>query len=198
MKKAWVAVLCSFLCFLLCSCVRTGEKDSVDFLSAIIKSGFDCAVQETSSGEYLKESCYINGCKLSLYSEASGKLVRVSVTCVPDSRGEFLPLASAAVKAFCSYTDDNVSDIFSVLGINGYLPEDSMGIKQCTTEWYSFSFTCDEAGGALEVISLRLEPTSTPEVTLNTTVPFIKISSFMVMLSYTLSEKYDLSKNGNK
>lgn len=176
MKKAWVAVLCSFLCFLLCSCVRTGEKDSVDFLSAIIKSGFDCAVQETSSGEYLKESCYINGCKLSLYSNGDGKLVRVSVTCVPESRVNFIPLATQAVKAFCSYTDENVSDVFKTLGIGDYLPDDSGGVRQCTTEWYSFDFTCDKAGGALEVTSLRLEPPSTPEVTLNTTVPFVSLS----------------------
>lgn len=177
MKKIMIAFLYMFLSFALCSCVRTGEKDSVDFLSAMIKSGFDCAVQETSSGEYLKESCYSYGCKLSLYSSSSGKLVRVSVTCTPDSRDKLLPLASAAVKSFCSYTDDNVNDIFKALGISEFLPDDSGGVRQCTTEWYSFSFTCDEAGGALEVTSLRLEPASTPAVTLNTTVPFVKISS---------------------
>ncbi len=176
MKKITAVLLCVFFIFLLCSCVRTGEKDSVDFLSAMIKIGFDCTVTETYSGEMLKESCYINGCKLSLYSNITGKLVRVSVTCVQDSRDKFIPLAGAAVKSFCSYTDDNVSDIFNTLGISDYLPDDSKGVKQCTTEWYSFSFTCDEAGGALEVTSLRLEPPSTPEVTLNTTIPFVTLS----------------------
>ncbi len=176
MKKVSVTVLFAVLMLMLCSCVRTGEKDSVDFLSAMIKNGFDCTVAEASSGELFKESCYINGCKLSLYSNGDGKLVRVSVTCVPESRVNFIPLATQAVKAFCSYTDENVSDVFKTLGIGDYLPDDSGGVRQCTTEWYSFDFTCDKAGGALEVTSLRLEPPSTPEVTLNTTVPFVSLS----------------------
>lgn len=175
MRKVLSAVLCMLILLLFCSCVRTGEKDSVDFLSLLMKNGYDCCVSETVSGEMLKESCYVNRCKLSLYSDDTGKLARVSVTYVPESTAQFLSLAKAAVKAFCSYGEDSISEIFSVLTIGDYPPEDSSGVRRCNTEWFSFYFTCDETGGALEVVNLRLEPESAPEVTLNTTVPFVAI-----------------------
>lgn len=176
MKKVLSVVLGVVFSLLFCSCVRTGEKDSTDFISSMIKYGYDCGISETLSGETLKESCYVSGCKLSLYSDSTGKLVRISVTYVPESRGKFLPLAHTAVKSFCSYSEENINEIFSVLGIGDYPPDDSSGVKRCNTEWYSFYFTCDETSGALEVVNLRLEPESIPDVTLNTTVPFVTIN----------------------
>ena len=47
-----LAVICCFLSlFVLCSCVRTGQKDSVDFMSAMMKAGFDVHIDETVSGK---------------------------------------------------------------------------------------------------------------------------------------------------
>lgn len=177
MKKILLAVVWAVFAFLFCSCVRTGEKDSIDFISSMIKCGYDCSISETLSGETLKESCYVNGCKLSLYSDGSGKLARISITYVPESRGEFLMLAQAAVRSFCLYGEEDINEIFTALGTGDYPPDDSSGVRRCNTEWYSFYFSCDETSGALEVVNLRLEPDGVPDVTLNTTVPFVSVNT---------------------
>lgn len=108
-----LAVICCFLSlFVLCSCVRTGQKDSVDFMSAMMKAGFDVHIDETVSGKKLKESCFINGCKLSLYSDAQGRLVNVTVTYAGSENGGFEALARETVKAFCNFDDERIDAVF--------------------------------------------------------------------------------------
>jgi hypothetical protein len=172
MKKA-LAILLFLPLFLLCSCVRTGQKDSIDFISSMIKSGYDCHVEETVSDDKLKESCYINGCKLSMYSDTQGRLVNVTVTYQGKQSDGFAEIARNAVKAFCGFENEQTDEIFSIIGIHDPLPSDTKGIKRCDTEWYGFGFVSDKTGGTLAVVSYRLEPTSVPDVTLNTTVPFL-------------------------
>ena len=176
MKK--VLFLPLFLSFLLlCSCVRTGQADSLDFLSAMAKSGFDCRVDETVSGEKLKESCYVENCKLSMYSDSQGRLVNITVTYSGSESSGFDELARAMVKSFCGFEQSRVDEIFNTLGIADPLPSDTNGVRRCDTEWYGFGFTSDEAGGTLAVVSYRLEPASVPDVTFNTTVPFLSEKS---------------------
>ena len=176
MKKV-LALLLIIPVFMLCSCVRTGQKDSIDFISSMIKSGYDCRVEETISGDKLKESCYINGCKLSMYSDSQGRLVNVTVTYQGEKSEGFAEIARNAVKAFCDSEDEQINEIFSIIGIRDPLPADTKGIKRCDTEWYGFGFVSDKTGGTLAVVSYRLEPASVPDVTLNTTVPFLSEKS---------------------
>lgn len=172
MKKALVIpLILPFL--LLCSCVRTGQKDSIDFMSSMIKSGYDCRIEETLSNGKMKESCYINGCKLSMYSDTQGRLVNVTVTYQGEKYEGFEEFARDSVKAFCGFDDERINEIFSILGIRDTLPLNTKGVKRCDTEWYGFGFTSDKTGGTLAVVSYRLEPASVPDVTLNTTVPFL-------------------------
>lgn len=172
MKKV-LALLLIIPVFMLCSCVRTGQKDSIDFISAMIKSGYDCRVEETLSGDKLKESFYTGGCKVSMYSDTQGRLVNVTVTYQGKNSEGFEEIARNAVKAFCGFDEERINEIFSILGIREMLPSDTNGIKRCDTEWYGFGFASDKTGGTLAVVSYRLEPTSVPDVTLNTTVPFL-------------------------
>ncbi len=172
MKKALVIpLILPFL--LLCSCVRTGQKDSIDFMSSMIKSGYDCRIEETLSNGKMKESCYINGCKLSMYSDAQGRLVNVTVTYQGEKSQGFEKIARDTVKAFCGFENEMVNEIFGILGIQDPLTFDTKGVRRCDTEWYGFGFTSDKTGGTLAVVSYRLEPASVPDVTLNTTVPFL-------------------------
>lgn len=157
--------------------MRMGERDSLDFLSAMHKCGYRCVVEETQSGELIKESCYVGNFKLSMFSEDNGRLVRVSVIYAGCENAGFAELASAAVGAFCGFDSKQVESVFSVLGIGDVLPQDSGDVLRCDTKWYGFSFSCDEVGGALTVESYRSRPASAPDVTLNTTVPFISFGS---------------------
>jgi len=175
-KKIFV-LLCIFPVLMLCSCVRTGQKDSVDFLSAMIKVGYDLHIDETISGEKMKESCYIDGCKMSIYSDSQGRLVNITVTYAGSEINGFEKLSREAVKAFCGFDDEYIDAIFNTLGIHDPLPSDTKGVRRCDTEWYGFGFTSDKAGGTLAVVSYRLEPASVPDVTLNTTVPFLSEKS---------------------
>ncbi len=177
MKKQIVAIICALSMISLSGCVRSGMADSIDFISSMMRLGFDCRVEEITSEDKLKESCYINGCKVSLFSNGYGKLTNISVTCARDNSEEFYEVALAATKSFCGYSQTDALTVFETLKLCEPLPADSKGVKRCLTEWYSFSFTCDDVGGALAVTSLRLEPTSAPEVTLNTTVPFVTLGS---------------------
>ena len=172
MKKTLVIPMILPL-FLLCSCVRTGQKDSIDFISSMLKSGYDCRIEETVSGDKLKESCYINGCKLSMYSDAQGRLVNVTVTYQGGKSQGFEKIARDTVKTFCGFENEMVNEIFGILGIQDPLTFDTKGVRRCDTEWYGFGFTSDKTGGTLAVVSYRLEPASVPDVTLNTTVPFL-------------------------
>lgn len=176
MKK--IAVIFCFLSLLmLCSCVRTGQKDSVDFISGMMKAGYDLHIDETVSGGKLKESCFINGCKLSLYSDAQGRLVNVTVTYAGNESSGFETLSRETVKIFCGFDDAQIDSVFNTLGIHDPLPSDTKGVQRCDTQWYGFGFTADKAGGTLAVVSYRLEPASVPDVTLNTTVPFLSEKS---------------------
>ncbi len=170
-KMLFLPIVLSVL--LLCSCVRTGQKDSIDFISSMLKAGYDCRVDETVSGEKLKESCFIGNCKLSMFSDSQGRLVNITVTYAQKQSEGFETLAKEAVKSFCGFEQEQVDAVFSILGITDPLPSDTKGVRRCDTEWYGFGFTSDEAGGTLAVVSYRLEPASIPDVTLNTTVPFL-------------------------
>ena len=175
--KKLAVIFCVLFLFMLCSCVRTGQKDSMDFLSSMIKNGYDLHIEETVSSEKLKESCFVDGCKLSLYSDSQGRLVNITVTYAGAESSGFDKLARAAVKSFCDFEQEQINDVFNTLGIYDPLSSDTNGVRRCDTEWYGFGFTSDEAGGTLAVVSYRLEPASVPDVTLNTTVPFLSKKS---------------------
>ncbi len=165
------------MCLLITSCMHIGEKDSTDFFSEMIRHGYKCSVVETQSGDLLKESCYVDKFKLSVFSDGKGKLVRVSLTYSQNDCSGFAELAEDVVNVFCCFDSEQINSVFSVLGIAADLPFDSRGVRRCDTQWYGFSFVCDKVGGTLIAENYRLSPTSVPEVTINTTVPFISFPS---------------------
>lgn len=168
--KRIILVLTVFV-FLFCGCVRTGERDALDFISAMAKHGYECVVEETESGEETKESCYINNYKISVFSNADYKLYRVSVTYSGKGEKDFIALARAAIMSMCLYSQNQSSAVLETLGINESLPDSTKGVARCETGEFFFSFTCDNAGGMLVIDSLRLNPTQPATVTVRTTVP---------------------------
>ncbi len=177
MKKTAVLFMTIILCMLITACVRVGEKDSTDFLAEMSRRGYRCNVEETESGNLLKESCYIDNYKLSMFSDDNGQLISVSLTYSENDNVGFESVAADVVGAFCGFDSEQINSVFSELGNGGKLHCVSSGVRRCDTQWYGFSFTCDEVGGALAVESFRLNPTSAPEVTINTTVPFVSFAS---------------------
>ncbi len=163
-------------CFLFCGCVRTGERDSLDFIWAMAAYGFDCVVEETESGEETKESCYIGEYKISLFSNADYKLYRVSAAYSGKGEKDFISLAKAIVMSACLYSEAQTLTVLETLGIAKMLPDSTKGVARCETQGYFFSFTCDSAGGMLVIDSLRLNPTQPVTVTVRTTVPKLDLS----------------------
>lgn len=166
-------VLLTVICFVLCGCVRTGERDALDFISAMAKYGYECVVEEASSGEETKESCYINNYKISLFSNSDYKLFRLSVTYSGKGEKDFIALAKAAVMSMCLYSENQTSAVLETLGIDETLPDSTKGVARCETGEFFFSFTCDNAGGMLVIDSLRLNPTQPATVTVRTTVAYL-------------------------
>ncbi len=177
MKKVGLLFLIIIFCLFTTSCVRSGEMDSTDFFGEMLRRGYICDIIEMKSGNSLKESCYVDGFKLSVFSDDNGKLMRVSLTYSQSDNSGFTELAEDVVNSFCGFDSEQIKSVFSVLGICNELPSDSSGVKRCDTQWYGFSFTCDKVGGTLVVENYRITPTSAPEVTLNTTVPFVSFPS---------------------
>ena len=165
-----LVTLLAVICLAFCGCVRTGERDSFDFIGAMAQYGYECVVEETESGEETKESCYIDSCKMSLFSNADYKLYRVTVTYSGKGGREFIALAGAAIMSMCLYSESKTSAVLETLGIKETLPDSTKGVARCETEGFFFSFTCDAAGGMLVIDSLRLNPTQPASVTVRTTV----------------------------
>lgn len=165
-----IIALLTVICFVLFGCVRTGERDVFDFISAMAKYGYECVVEEVSSGEETKESCYVGNYKISLFSNADYKLYRVSVTYSGKGEKEFISLASSVIMSTCLYTESRASAVLEALGINESLPDSTKGVARCEAGEFFFSFTCDTAGGMLVIDSLRLNPTQPATVTVRTTV----------------------------
>lgn len=166
-----LVVLLTVICLVFCGCVRTGERDSLDFIGAMAEYGFECVVEEVSSGEETKESCYVGQFKISMFSNADYKLYRVSVTYSGKGEKDFIALAKAAVMSMCLYTENQTSAILKTLSIAETLPDSTKGVARCETGEFFFSFTCDNAGGMLVIDSLRLNPTQPATVTIRSTVP---------------------------
>lgn len=166
-----LVVLLTVICLMFCGCVRTGERDSLDFIGAMAEYGFECVVEEVSSGEETKESCYVGQFKISMFSNADYKLYRVSVTYSGKGEKDFIALAKAAVMSMCLYTENQTSAILKTLSIAETLPDSTKGVARCETGEFFFSFTCDNAGGMLVIDSLRLNPTQPATVTIRSTVP---------------------------
>lgn len=166
-------VLFTAVLLLLCGCVRTGERDALDFISAMAKHGYECVVEEAYSGEETKECCYINNYKISLFSNSDYKLYRVSVTYSGKGEKNFIDLARSIIMSMCLYSENQTSAVLETLGINETLPDSTKGVARCETGEFFFSFTCDKAGGMLVVDSLRLNPTQPATVTVRTTVAFL-------------------------
>lgn len=166
-----LVVLLTVICLMFCGCVRTGERDALDFIGAMAEYGFECVVEEVSSGEETKESCYVGQFKISMFSNADYKLYRVSVTYSGKGEKDFIALAKAAVMSMCLYTENQTSAILKTLSIAETLPDSTKGVARCETGEFFFSFTCDNAGGMLVIDSLRLNPTQPATVTIRSTVP---------------------------
>lgn len=170
-KMKRLIVLLTVICLVFCGCVRTGERDSLDFISTMAKYGYECVVEEVSSGEETRESCYVSGFKISLFSNSDYKLYRLSVTYSGKGGKDYIDLARAAVMSMCLYSENQTSAVLETLGINETLPDSTKGVARCETGEFFFSFTCDNAGGMLVIDSLRLNPTQPATVTVRTTVP---------------------------
>ena len=172
MKKKILAAYILLLCpVLLCACTRMGERDSTDFISSMAKYGFDLTAQEISSGEQLRESYYSGAYKISAFSNSSGKLCRLSLTFAGTAQDDLPNTAKSCIMSFCGFEEAHAQEIADTLGISLPLPDSTMGVTRCESEYYLFSFTVDSAGGCLVIDSLRLNPTSAPTVTVRTTVP---------------------------
>lgn len=166
-----IGALMIVVCLVLGGCVRTGERDSIDFIASMARCGFECVVEETLSGEEIKESCYVGEYKISLFSNSSFKLYRLCITYLGRGEKSFIDLAKAAVMSMCSYTDAQALAVLSTLGIAESLPDSTEGVARCEAQDFFFSFSCDTAGGMLVVDNLRLNPTQPATVTVRTTVP---------------------------
>lgn len=170
-KMKRLVVLLTVISLVLCGCVRTGERDTFDFISSMAKCGYECVVEETVSDEETRESCYVGNCKISLFSNADYKLYRASVTYSGDGEKNFISLAKSTVMSMCLFTENRALSVLKTLGINETLPDSTKGVARCETGEFFFSFTCDAAGGMLVIDSLRLNPTQPATVTVRTTVP---------------------------
>lgn len=177
LKKAGFLFITIILSLSATSCVRSGEKDSTDFFGEMLRRGYICNIIETQSGNSIKESCYIDDFKISAFSDSDGALMRVSLTYSQGDSDGFSELAEDVVGSFCGFDSEQIKAVFLQLDIGSELPADSSGVKRCDTQWYGFAFTCDKTGGTLVVENYRISPTSAPEVTLNTTVPFVSFPS---------------------
>ncbi len=166
-----ITALLILLGVLLCGCARTGEKDSLDFIADMARQGYECVIEETESGDEIREACYVNGFKISLFSNRSFKLYRLCVTYSGMGDKDFIPLSRAAVMSTCGFSAQQADAVLKTLGIAESLPDSTKGVARCETEQFFFSFTCDEAGGMLCVDNLRLNPTQPATVTVRTTVP---------------------------
>lgn len=176
-KKVYFLFMTGIMCLSVTACVHSGEKDSTDFFNEMLRKGYVCNIAETESGNSLKESCYVDNFKLSIFSDGNGKLMSVSLTYGKNESFGFDELAREVVNAFCDFDSKQIDTVFQVLGIGINLPSDSHGVRRCDTQWYGFSFVCDEVGGTLAVENYRVSPTSAPEVTINTTVEFVSFPS---------------------
>ncbi len=177
MMKNLILPLTLLVCFfMLCSCTRTGEKDTMDFVSSMAKYGFDLAAEEISSGAGLKESYYVNSGKISVYSEENGKLYKLTLTYADKAPEDFLYTVKSCIMSFCGFDDAHADEIMKTLGISQPLPDSTMGVARCESEYYLFSFTVDKAGVCLLIDSLRLNPTAAPTVTVRTTVPQVTLT----------------------
>ena len=172
-KKTVLSFVLCIVVFLLSSCTRVGERDGTDFIVNMAKYGFDLTAEETVSDEYLKESYYVNSCKISVYLNENSKLYRLVLTYSKKAPKDYAFTAKSCIASFCGFEETLVAEIVSALGISPSLPESTKGVNRCESEYYLFSFTCDKAGGCLVIDSLRLNPTSAPTVTVRTTVPVI-------------------------
>lgn len=172
-KKTVLSFVLCLVVFLLSSCTRVGERDGTDFIVNMAKYGFDLTAKETVSTEYLKESYYVNGCKISVYLNENSKLYRLVLTYSKNAPRDYAFTAKCCIMSFCGLEETLTEEIVSTLGISPSPPDSTKGVARCESEYYLFSFTCDKAGGCLVIDSLRLNPTSAPTVTVRTTVPKI-------------------------
>ncbi len=172
-KKTVLSFVLCLIIFLLSSCTRVGERDGTDFIVNMAKHGFDLTAEETVSTEYLKESYYVNSCKISVYLNENSKLYRLVLTYSKTAPKDFCFTAKCCIASFCGLEEAITEDIVSTLGFSPSPPDSTKGVARCESEYYLFSFTCDKAGGCLIIDSLRLNPTSAPTVTVRTTVPKI-------------------------
>lgn len=172
MKRFSVLVLLLCLCaFVLCSCVRTGERDSLDFVSSMAKCGFDLTADEISSADEIKESYYTNDCRITVCSNENSKMYRLILTYSKTAPESFVHTAKSCIMSFSGADEQLALEIMNTLGVSQPLPDSTKGVARCESEYFLYSFTSDKAGGCLIIDSLRLSPTSSPTVTVRTTVP---------------------------
>lgn len=176
MNRIFISVLLLCLCSLIfCSCVRTGEKDSIDFVSSMAKYGFDLSAEEIISADTLKESYYSGDCKITVCSDENGKMYRLILTYYKSVPKEFYSMAKGCIMSFSGIEETLALEIMNTLGISHSPAKSTMGVNRCESGFFLFSFTADNAGGCLVIDSLRLNPTSSPTVTLRETVPEVTL-----------------------
>ena len=172
-KKTALSVALFLIIILFTSCTRVGERDGTDFIVNMAKYGFDLSAEEIVSTENLKESYYVNGCKISVYSNENSKLYRLVLTYSKNAPPDYLFTAKCCIMSFCGFEEILTEEIAAAVKLMPSPPDSTKGVARCESEYYLFSFSCDKAGGCLIIDSLRLNPTSAPTVTVRTTVPKI-------------------------
>ncbi len=169
MKKIVLLIGVLVLALSLGACVRIGENDYISFWSAMMKYEPNITVSEYQTGEENRQSAYINGCKISLFSNGEGKLSKVSLTALPSDTAGFYPLARQCVAAASEYSPEQIDGLLDELGISAKKIGHTLGINRREDEWFDFVFTADEAAITLIITSKRLNPTQAPTVTVKLT-----------------------------
>ncbi len=158
-KKTLLLSACAFI-VMLCGCTPTGEVNTERFAAEMAKYGYNINIEEIYSTQQLKESCYIEGCKITLFSDLNGATNRLVLTCAEARTRQQLALMGACVKSCCGLDDASVNEI-----LEQAKSETTMGINQKSYGNWLISFTSDSAGCCLVLNNLRLNPTQEPTVT---------------------------------
>ena len=159
--------------FCLSACSRVGKADSMDLLSALEERDIDVLLDEVVSGADTRtESGYVGAVRLSFCSDTSGKVERITLTCLNASDPVFLRLSQTLAEIYCGVSAELFSRLWQTLTADA----ETGGVQQCRTEQYLFTYSADAMGAVFVIDDQLLHPTEPPSVTVRATVPLLKES----------------------
>lgn len=159
--------------FCLSACSRVGKADSTDLLSALEERDIDVLLDEVVSGADTRiESGYVGAVRLSVGSDLSGKVERITLTCLDASDPDFLRLSQAVTEILCGVSTEFFHQLWQTLTTAA----ETGGVQQCRTEQYLFTYSADAMGAVFVIDDQLLHPTEPPSVTVRATVPLLKES----------------------